>query len=101
LVSRVVDGEAERAEPRGWKVLLAKAEAYVKSRGGKRVRMTVLAVRETLINWYQRRGYLETGVTEAFPYGDERFGKPLLDDLYFVVLEKGLEELTHNVLTKS
>jgi ribosomal protein S18 acetylase RimI-like enzyme len=72
------------------KELLGKAEAYVKSRGGKRVRMTVLAVRETLISWYQRRGYLETGGTEAFPYGDERFGKPLRDDLYFVVLEKGL-----------
>lgn len=72
------------------KELLAKAEAYVKSRKGKRVRMTVLAVRETLISWYQRRGYRETGVTEAFPYGDERFGKPLRDDLYFVVLEKEL-----------
>jgi hypothetical protein len=52
--------------------------------------MTVLAVRETLISWYQRRGYRETGVTEAFPYGDERFGRPLRSDLYFVVLEKEL-----------
>jgi ribosomal protein S18 acetylase RimI-like enzyme len=51
------------------KGLLAEAEAYVKSRGGKRVRMTVLAVRETLISWYQRRGYLETGVTEASVWG--------------------------------
>jgi ribosomal protein S18 acetylase RimI-like enzyme len=72
------------------KGLLVKAETYVNSRGGKRVRMTVLAVRKSLISWYQRRGYLETGVTEAFPYGDERFGKPLRDDLYFVVLEKWL-----------
>jgi ribosomal protein S18 acetylase RimI-like enzyme len=77
------------------KELLAKAEAYVKSREGKRVRMTVLAVRETLISWYQRRGYRETGVTEAFPYGDERFGRPLRDDLYFVVLEKELLDLSH------
>jgi ribosomal protein S18 acetylase RimI-like enzyme len=77
------------------KELLAEAETYVTSRGGKRVRMTVLAVRETLIGWYRRRGYLETGVTEAFPYGDERFGKPLRDDLYFVVLEKGMEDLSH------
>lgn len=71
------------------KGLLAEAEAYVKSRGGKRMRMTVLAVREALVDWYQRRRYLDTGVTEAFLYGDERFGKPLRDDLYFVVLEKG------------
>ena len=72
------------------KELLATAEDYVRKQGGKRIRMTVLAVRETLISWYQRRGYRETGVTEAWPYGDERFGKPLRDDLYFVVLEKSL-----------
>jgi ribosomal protein S18 acetylase RimI-like enzyme len=70
--------------------LLAAAEEFVRARGGKRVRMTVLAVREALISWYQRRGYRETGVTEQFPYGDERFGKPLRDDLYFVVLEKAV-----------
>ena len=70
------------------KELLATAEDYVRKQGGKRIRMTVLAVRETLISWYQRRGYRETGVTEAWPYGDERFGRPLRDDLYFVVLEK-------------
>jgi GNAT superfamily N-acetyltransferase len=72
------------------KELLAAAEAYAKKHGGKRIRMTVLAVRETLISWYQRRGYRETGVTEAWPYGDDSFGKPLRDDLYFVVLEKPL-----------
>jgi hypothetical protein len=32
--------------------------------------------------------YRLTGETEPFPYGDERFGKPLRDDLHFVVLEK-------------
>jgi ribosomal protein S18 acetylase RimI-like enzyme len=72
------------------KELLAASEEFVRGRGGKRVRMTVLAAREALISWYQRRGYRETGVTEAFPYGDERFGKPLRDDLYFVVLEKAV-----------
>ncbi len=72
------------------KELLAESEAFAKARGGKRIRMTVLNVRETLLSWYQRRGYRETGVTEAFPYGDERFGKPLIEGLYFVVLEKGI-----------
>jgi ribosomal protein S18 acetylase RimI-like enzyme len=70
--------------------LLAASEDFVRRQGGKRVRMTVLAVREALVGWYQRRGYRETGVTEAFPFGDERFGKPLRGDLYFVVLEKEL-----------
>jgi len=72
------------------KELLASAEEFVKAQGGVRVRMTVLHVREALVGWYLRRGYRETGVREAFPYGDERFGKPLRDDLYFVVLEKGV-----------
>jgi len=72
------------------KELLASAEAFVKAQGGARVRMTVLHVREALVGWYLRRGYRETGVREAFPYGDERFGKPLRDDLYFVVLEKAV-----------
>ena len=50
--------------------------------------MTVVWVRDALIAWYQRRGYSLTGETEPFPYGDERFGRPLRDDLHFVVLEK-------------
>jgi len=32
-----------------------------------------------------------TGETESFPYGEERFGRRLRDDLHFVVLEKGIE----------
>jgi hypothetical protein len=52
------------------------------------MRMTVIRQREGLIAWYRRRGYEPTGETEPFPYGDERFGVPLRDDLEFVVLEK-------------
>jgi hypothetical protein len=52
--------------------------------------MTVIHLRDTLIAWYERRGYRRTGETEPFPYGDERFGIPRRDDLYFVVLEKAL-----------
>src|SRR5882757_3206494 len=72
------------------RALLAAAEGFVKERGGRRISMSVLHVRSTLIAWYERRGYAATGETEPFPYGDERFGKPLRDDLYFVVLEKGI-----------
>jgi GNAT superfamily N-acetyltransferase len=70
--------------------LLAAAEEYAKARGARRIRMNVLFVRETLIAWYQRRGYALTGETQPFPYGDARFGVPLRDDLHFIVLSKDL-----------
>jgi ribosomal protein S18 acetylase RimI-like enzyme len=70
--------------------LLEAAERYAKERGGLRIRMTVVNVRDTLIGWYERRGYARTGEVEPFPYGDDRFGKPLRDDLAFVVLEKDI-----------
>jgi len=72
------------------RTLLAAAEDFAKSRGGTRIRMTVLNVRAALIAWYQRRGYTLTGETQPFPYGDDRFGTPLRDDLHFVILEKNL-----------
>jgi hypothetical protein len=28
--------------------------------------------------------------TQPFPYGDQRFGRPLRNDLHFVLLEKDL-----------
>ena len=50
--------------------------------------MSVVNVRATLIAWYQRRGYVLTGETQPFPYDDQRFGRPLRNDLSFVLLEK-------------
>ncbi len=70
--------------------LLAAAEDFVKQNGGRRIEMTVVNVRDTLIAWYQRRGYALTAETRPFPYGDERFGRALRDDLYFVVLKKDI-----------
>lgn len=58
------------------------------------MRMTVIDVRDTLIAFYQRRGYLRTGIHKPFPYGDERFGIPLRGDLRFEVLEKPLAPST-------
>ena len=52
--------------------------------------MTVVNVRDTLIAWYRRRGYILTGEAEPFPYDDARFGVPKRDDLSFVVLRKRL-----------
>jgi ribosomal protein S18 acetylase RimI-like enzyme len=68
--------------------LLEDAEAFAIARGARRIRMTVIAIRDTLIAWYERRGYRATGEREPFPYEDQRFGLPNRDDLDFVVLEK-------------
>ena len=70
------------------RALLAQGEAYAQARGAARVRLTVVHLRDTLIAWYQRRGYVLTGETKPFPVG-ERFGKPQRE-LSFVVLEKAL-----------
>lgn len=70
--------------------LLSAAETIARSRELPRIRMTVIAQRAELIAWYLRRGYVDTGAIEPFPYGNERFGAPKRDDLYFVVLEKDL-----------
>jgi ribosomal protein S18 acetylase RimI-like enzyme len=70
--------------------LLAAAEDWVRERGGREIRMTVVNVRDTLLGWYTRRGYALTGEAEPFPYGDNRFGIPKRDDLHFVVLRKRL-----------
>jgi GNAT superfamily N-acetyltransferase len=72
------------------RALLAAAEGFARQRGACRIRMSVVNVRKTLIAWYERRGYLLTGETQPFPYDDQRFGRPLRDDLHFVLLEKDI-----------
>jgi GNAT superfamily N-acetyltransferase len=73
------------------KSVLKAAESWVAAAWhAARMEMTVLAQREDLLAWYARRGYLPTGVTEPFPYGNERFGLPRRPDLHFVVLMKDL-----------
>ena len=70
--------------------LLGAAEEFAKQQGARRIRMTVIQVRDKLIAWYERRGYRLTAERAPFPYGDERFGRPLRDDLEFVMLEKAI-----------
>jgi GNAT superfamily N-acetyltransferase len=55
-----------------------------------RMRMTVIDCRDELIAYYERRGYVRTGVTLPFPYDDPRYGLPKRDDLRFEILEKAL-----------
>jgi ribosomal protein S18 acetylase RimI-like enzyme len=73
------------------RTLLAEAESYAAARGAGRVRLTVIQLRDSLSAWYERRGYVRTGETKPFPYGDERFGLPLREDLHFEVFEKRLD----------
>jgi len=72
------------------RALLAAAEDFARQRKARRIQITVVNVRDILIAWYERRGYIAAGETRPFPYGDERFGRPLRDDLHFVVLQKDL-----------
>jgi ribosomal protein S18 acetylase RimI-like enzyme len=75
-VGRAVVTEGERIAREEW--------------GATRVQLTVIRQRRELIAWYERLGYRPTGETAPFPYGDERFGLPKVDDLEFVVLVKAL-----------
>jgi ribosomal protein S18 acetylase RimI-like enzyme len=68
--------------------LLAEVETYASERGAKRMRIGVLHVRDTLIAWYERRGYRATGETEPYPSDDSRFGTPLRENLHFLIMEK-------------
>jgi ribosomal protein S18 acetylase RimI-like enzyme len=70
--------------------MLEASEAAMRERGAEKVVISVVNVRERLIGWYERRGYVRTGEMKPFPYGNERVGRPLRDDLEFLVLEKAL-----------
>jgi ribosomal protein S18 acetylase RimI-like enzyme len=70
--------------------LLDASENYAAARGARTIEITVVNVRESLIAWYERRGYQRTGERRPFPYGDTRYGTPTRNDLEFIVLEKHL-----------
>ncbi len=71
--------------------LVAAAEDTMAQRFAARlIRISVFPQRDTLIAWYERLGYIDTGRTLAFDYGNLRLGTALRDDLYFIVMEKAL-----------
>lgn len=73
------------------RALLAEAERIAREEWHcKQMRMSVIDIRESLIAWYERRGYRRTGEHKPFPYGDERFGVPRRNDLRFEWLVKPL-----------
>lgn len=69
------------------KKLLQQAEIYASALGLSKIVMTVISVREELISWYKRRGYVDTGAREPFPASDVHI--PIYNlPLEFIVLEK-------------
>ena len=63
--------------------LLTAAEDHARTHGIAAMEMTVIDSRDSLIAWYERRGYLRTGETRPFPV-------PRDPPVTFVVLEKPL-----------
>ena len=75
----------------GWGRRFVEAgEEYAKEHGARRIHLSVLSARDVLLEWYARQGYWRTGETEPFPYGDARVGRPMRDDLHFVVMVRDL-----------
>ena len=72
------------------RAVMAAAEDYVRSAGGRTIKISVIHLRTELIAWYERAGYVRTGVLERFPYDDPSVGTPLRDDLELVELKKSL-----------
>jgi ribosomal protein S18 acetylase RimI-like enzyme len=80
-----------REQTNGWgSILLEEAEKFARKKGARSISLNVIYLRESLIEWYERRGYRRTGKTQPFPYGDETVGIPLRQDLSFLVFEKAL-----------
>ncbi|MGE5087198.1 MAG: GNAT family N-acetyltransferase [Bacillota bacterium] len=70
------------------KMLLAESEAFAQFWDCTHLYMTVISARHELIAWYENHGFRKTGEKKAFPYGDERFGIPKINNLEFIILEK-------------
>ena len=68
--------------------MLKASEEYAKEQGCSSITMTVITVRDELIQWYERKGYYKTGERKPFPV-DPKFGIPK-QLLEFFVMEKDL-----------
>ena len=76
------------------KRVLAEAERYAREVWQCRaMHMKVIDARSELMAWYERRGYRRTGEYTPFPYGNERVGIPLRDDLRFELMIKHFPEV--------
>lgn len=69
------------------KKLMQAAENFAQKAQLKKISMTVISVRKELIEYYERRGYKNTGETKPFSMNDPKFGLPK-QDLEFIIMEK-------------
>jgi N-acetylglutamate synthase-like GNAT family acetyltransferase len=70
------------------KKLMQVSEQYAKEQGVRRIHMTVISVRQELIDWYKRQGYEDRGVRKEFKE-DGKSGTHL-QKMEFIVLEKNI-----------
>ena len=68
------------------RILLDEAETFAKQHHCNVIAITVISLRDTLINWYERRGFVKVGELQPFPV-DARFGTPKMP-LQLVEMEK-------------
>lgn len=73
-IGKTVMAEAERAVAALWRA--------------RSLSLTVISIRDTLIAWYERRGYALTGETEPFPFHEH--SGALRRDFHLVVMAKAL-----------
>jgi ribosomal protein S18 acetylase RimI-like enzyme len=69
-------------------MLMKAAEERAIMLGCQAIQMTVITERESLIDYYKRKGYVDTGERKPFP-NDPSFGIPKMP-LQFLVMEKRL-----------
>jgi ribosomal protein S18 acetylase RimI-like enzyme len=69
------------------KKLLQQAEVHAQALGLPKIVMTVISLREELIAWYKRHGYIDNGEKEPFPVSDIHISI-VKQPLEFIVLEK-------------
>lgn len=70
--------------------LLERSQSLALQWGCQRLRLTVIARRFELVEYYGRRGFQATGEWEPFPQ-DPKVGRPLVGDLRLLVMEKELD----------
>lgn len=69
------------------KKLLQQAAVFASELNIPKIKMTVISVREELISWYKRNGYVDTGAREPFPVSAV-FSQIAKEPIEFMVLEK-------------
>lgn len=73
------------------RAMLRTAESYARRTWGVgTMALSVINHRHELIAWYERCGFARTGIVHKFPYGDERYGEPLRDDIVLLEMAKTL-----------